>query len=96
VEIRYEVAGSGARQRKPDVSLAVVPGVGQFLRMQDPHEFNRLLACAVKGRSLLRANGFHPSRARAAALVIGELMPRQDIGGGKGDFAGGIVMEAFV
>ena len=37
-----------ARRRKPDVSLAVMPGVGHFLMMEDPDEFNRLLARAVK------------------------------------------------
>lgn len=37
-----------ARRRKPDVSLAVMPGVGHFPMMEDPDEFNRLLARAVK------------------------------------------------
>ena len=37
-----------ARRRKPDVSLAVMPGVGHFLMMEAPDEFNRLLANAVK------------------------------------------------
>ena len=37
-----------ARRRKPDVSLAVMPGVGHFLMMEAPDEFNRLLTRAVK------------------------------------------------
>jgi pimeloyl-ACP methyl ester carboxylesterase len=37
-----------ARRRKPDVSLAVMPAVGHFPMMEDPDEFNRLLARAVK------------------------------------------------
>lgn len=37
-----------ARRRKLDVSLAVMPAVGHFPMMEDPDEFNRLLARAVK------------------------------------------------
>jgi pimeloyl-ACP methyl ester carboxylesterase len=37
-----------ARRRKPDVSLAVMPAVGHFPILEDPDEFNRLLARAVK------------------------------------------------
>jgi pimeloyl-ACP methyl ester carboxylesterase len=36
------------RRHKADVSLAVMPGVGHFLMLEDPDEFNRLLANAVK------------------------------------------------
>jgi len=36
-----------ARRRKPNVSLAVIPGVGHFPMMESPDEFNRLLARAV-------------------------------------------------
>ena len=37
-----------ARQYKPDLSLTVMPGVGHFLMMEEPEEFNRLLARAVR------------------------------------------------
>jgi len=37
-----------ARKHKPDLSLAVMPGVGHFLMMEQPDEFNHLLALAVK------------------------------------------------
>jgi pimeloyl-ACP methyl ester carboxylesterase len=37
-----------ARRHKPDVGLAVMPGVGHFLMMEDPEEFNRLLARAMR------------------------------------------------
>lgn len=37
-----------ARRHKPDVELAVMPGVGHFLMAEDPDEFNRLLARAVR------------------------------------------------
>jgi pimeloyl-ACP methyl ester carboxylesterase len=37
-----------ARRHKKDVSLAVMPGVGHFLMVEDPEEFNRLLARAVR------------------------------------------------
>lgn len=36
-----------ARRYKPDVQLAVMPGVGHFLMIEAPDEFNRLLARAV-------------------------------------------------
>jgi pimeloyl-ACP methyl ester carboxylesterase len=36
------------RRHKPNVSLAVMPGVGHFLMLEDPDEFNRLLSNAVK------------------------------------------------
>jgi len=38
-----------ARRHKLDVGLAVMPGVGHFLMMEDPDEFNRLVARAVRG-----------------------------------------------
>jgi len=37
-----------ARRHKPDIQLAVMPWVGHFLMMEDPAEFNRLLARAVQ------------------------------------------------
>lgn len=37
-----------ARRRKADVSLAVMAAVGHFPMMEDPDEFNRLLARAVR------------------------------------------------
>lgn len=37
-----------ARRRKPEVALTVMPGVGHFLMMEEPEEFNRLLARAVR------------------------------------------------
>ncbi len=36
------------RRHKPDVELAVMPGVGHFVMQEDPDEFNRLLARAVR------------------------------------------------
>ena len=36
-----------ARQQKPDIELAVVPGVGHFVMMEDPAEFNHQLEDAV-------------------------------------------------
>lgn len=36
------------RRHKADVSLAVMPGVGHFLMLENPNEFNRLLSNAVK------------------------------------------------
>jgi pimeloyl-ACP methyl ester carboxylesterase len=36
-----------ARRHKPDMQLAVMPGVGHFLMIEAPDEFNRLLARAV-------------------------------------------------
>lgn len=36
------------RRHKADVSLAVMPGVGHFLMLENPDEFNRLLSNAVK------------------------------------------------
>jgi len=36
-----------ARRHKSDVELAVMPGVGHFVMMEAPDEFNRLLARAV-------------------------------------------------
>jgi pimeloyl-ACP methyl ester carboxylesterase len=36
-----------ARRHKPDIGLAVMPAIGHFLMMEDPAEFNRLLATAV-------------------------------------------------
>jgi pimeloyl-ACP methyl ester carboxylesterase len=40
------------RRHNPKISLAVVPGVGHFLMMEDPDEFNRILTRAI--RDLLR------------------------------------------
>jgi len=37
-----------ARRHRPDVELAVMPRVGHFLMAEDPAEFNRLLARAVR------------------------------------------------
>ena len=37
-----------ARLHKPDVELTVMPRVGHFLMAEDPEEFNRLLARAVR------------------------------------------------
>ena len=37
-----------ARRHKPDVELTVMPRVGHFLMAEDPDEFNRLLARAVR------------------------------------------------
>jgi pimeloyl-ACP methyl ester carboxylesterase len=37
-----------ARRHKPDIGLAVMPGVGHFLMIEAPEEFNRLLARAVE------------------------------------------------
>jgi pimeloyl-ACP methyl ester carboxylesterase len=36
------------RKHKKDVELAVMPGVGHFLMVEDPEEFNRLLRRAVR------------------------------------------------
>jgi pimeloyl-ACP methyl ester carboxylesterase len=36
------------RKHRPDITLAVMPGVGHFLMMEAPEEFNRLLARAVE------------------------------------------------
>lgn len=36
------------RRCKPDIQLAVMPGVGHFLFLEDPREFNRLLARAIR------------------------------------------------
>ena len=36
------------RRSKADFSLAVMPGVGHFVMLEDPEEFNRLLAHAVR------------------------------------------------
>jgi len=38
---------AAARRRKPDVQLAVMPGVGHFLMLEQPAEFNRLLERAL-------------------------------------------------
>jgi pimeloyl-ACP methyl ester carboxylesterase len=39
---------AAARKYKEDVGLAVMPGVGHFLMAEDPEEFNRLLARAIR------------------------------------------------
>jgi pimeloyl-ACP methyl ester carboxylesterase len=36
-----------ARRHKPDIQLGVMPGLGHFPFLEDPEEFNRLLARAV-------------------------------------------------
>ena len=36
------------RRHNPKIGLAVVPGVGHFLMMEAPDEFNRTLARAVR------------------------------------------------
>ncbi len=45
---RFPTDLAAARRHKPDVELAVMPRVGHFLMAEDPEEFNRLLARAVK------------------------------------------------
>jgi pimeloyl-ACP methyl ester carboxylesterase len=40
------------RKHKPDVGLAVMPGVGHFLMIEDAEEFNRLLGRAVRDLTL--------------------------------------------
>jgi pimeloyl-ACP methyl ester carboxylesterase len=45
---RFPTDLAGARKAKPDVQLAVMPGVGHFLMLEDPDEFNRLLERAIK------------------------------------------------
>lgn len=37
-----------ARRHNAAVGLTVVPGVGHFLMMEDPKEFNRLLERAIR------------------------------------------------
>jgi pimeloyl-ACP methyl ester carboxylesterase len=39
---------AAARRHKPDIELTVMPRVGHFLMAEDPEEFNRLLARAVR------------------------------------------------
>jgi pimeloyl-ACP methyl ester carboxylesterase len=45
---RFPTDLAAARRHKPDVELTVMPRVGHFLMAEDPEEFNRLLARAVK------------------------------------------------
>lgn len=44
----YATNLEAARRHKADIGLTVIPGVGHFLMMEDPEEFNRLLARAVR------------------------------------------------
>jgi pimeloyl-ACP methyl ester carboxylesterase len=37
-----------ARRHKADIGLAVMPGVGHFLMVEDPDEFDHLLVRAVR------------------------------------------------
>jgi pimeloyl-ACP methyl ester carboxylesterase len=43
---------AAARRHKPDIQLAVIPAVGHFLMMEDPEEFNRVLARSVQELTL--------------------------------------------
>jgi pimeloyl-ACP methyl ester carboxylesterase len=45
---RWPTDLAAARQHKPDLQLAVIPGLGHFLMLEDPAEFNRLLERALK------------------------------------------------
>ena len=45
---RWPTDLAAARKHKPDVQLAVMPGVGHFLMLEDPAEFNRLLERALR------------------------------------------------
>jgi len=45
---RWPTDLAAARKYKPDVQLAVMPGVGHFPMLEDPAEFNRLLERALK------------------------------------------------
>ena len=47
---RWPTDLAAARKHKPDVQLAVMPGVGHFLMLEDPAEFNRLLERALHDR----------------------------------------------
>ena len=51
---RFPTDLAAARRHKPDVELAVMPRVGHFLMAEDPEEFNRLLARAVRELGLPR------------------------------------------
>lgn len=44
---RFPTDLAAARKHKPDIQLAVMPGVGHFLMLEDPAEFNRLLERAL-------------------------------------------------
>jgi pimeloyl-ACP methyl ester carboxylesterase len=45
---RWPTDLAAARKQKPDVQLAVMPGLGHFPMLEDPAEFNRLLERALK------------------------------------------------
>jgi pimeloyl-ACP methyl ester carboxylesterase len=45
---RWPTDLQAARKHKPDVQLAVMPGMGHFPMLEDPAEFNRLLERALK------------------------------------------------
>ena len=45
---RWPTDLAAARKYKPDVQLAVMPGLGHFPMLEDPAEFNRLLERALK------------------------------------------------
>lgn len=44
---RWPTDLAAARRHKPDVELAVMPGLGHFPMLEDPAEFNRLLERAL-------------------------------------------------
>jgi pimeloyl-ACP methyl ester carboxylesterase len=44
---RWPTDLAAARKSKPDLQLAVMPGVGHFPMLEDPAEFNRLLGRAL-------------------------------------------------
>jgi pimeloyl-ACP methyl ester carboxylesterase len=45
---RWPTDLAAARKHKPDVQLAVMPGLGHFPMLEDPAEFNRLLERAFQ------------------------------------------------
>lgn len=45
---RWPTDLAAARKHKPDVQLAVMPGLGHFPMLEDPAEFNRLLERALQ------------------------------------------------
>lgn len=45
---RWPTDLAAARKHKPDIQLAVMPGLGQFPMLEDPAEFNRLLERALQ------------------------------------------------
>ena len=64
---RWPTDLAAARKYKPDVQLAVMPGLGHFPMLEDPAEFNRLLERALKDlRRSLKARCRHPGRSSPA------------------------------